>query len=311
MVIITFCSWVHKCTCTIRDKIVYKLLSTQKWLHLCPNSSWHTDSAELPVSADKIKKLSALFEAEQAKCAAECTMLQDRLLGAEQQQESLRALLQASSSQAQHSQQQERQLRQELADSKAALADLASSQITLQGHCSTLESQLADMQSNSTTRPSQQPGTVQADCVAVFRLLEQQLVSLSDNLKFKEQQVAALQQTVQQQCDERTLMQIRCMQSGAGHGPGNDGTTAASCSVSVSGPTEHLRTSDDASQSVSSTLPTQEVAVGKGPDRASTSAQSKSKLNRLASASEQQHGKSGLLGRIMATSSTTGNLKFA
>ena len=298
----------------MRDKIVYKLLSTQKGLHLCPNSSRHTDSAELPVSADEIKKLSALFEAEQVKRAAECTMLQDRLLGAEQQQESLRALLQASNSQAQHSQQQERQLRQELADSKAALADLASSQTTLQGRCFTLESQLADMQSNSTTRPSQQPGTVQADCVAVFRLLEQQLVSLSDNLKFKEQQVAALQQTVQQQCDERTLMQIRCMRSGAGHGPGNDGTTAASCSVSVrtlSGPTEQLRTSDDASQSVSSTLPTQEVAVSKGPDRASTSAQSKSKLNRLASASEQQHGKSGLLGRIMATSSTTGNLKFA
>ena len=43
---------------------------------------------------------------------------------------------------------------------------------------------------------------------------------------------------------------------------------------------------------------------------ADRAAQVKPRLNRLASASEQQHGKSGLLGRIMATGSTTGKVVY-
>jgi len=254
--------------------------------------------------AEEMKAMSAMFEAEQAKRAAECSSLQDKLQGAEQRQEDLRIALEASSSQMTSMQQQELQVRQQLADSQAVYAELASSRAALQAHSCALEAQLASTQSDSSKFHNQGSSAMQPDSAAVLQLLEQQLVSLSHNLREKEQQIGALQETVQQQCDERTLMHIKYMQLQSAH------QTESLSTASGNSPVQHSHaaqtaSADDGSMS-HSTLLSSQVSAGKpGPEKAEAPAQ-RGKLNRLASASEQQHGKSGLLGRIMATSSKTG-----
>ena len=253
--------------------------------------------------------MSAMFEAEQAKRAAECSSLQDKLLSAEQRQEDLRIALETSSSQMASMQQQEQQVRQHLADSQALHVELASSKAALQAHCSALEAQLASTQSDSSKFQSQGSSATQPDSAAVLQLLEQQLVSLSHMLREKEQQIGALQETVQQQCDERTLMHIKYMQLQSAH------QMESLSTASGNSPVQSIVTSSHAVQTASakdgsmshSTLLSNQMSAGKHvPEKAEAPAQSRGKLNRLASASEQQHGKSGLLGRIMATSSKTG-----
>ena len=250
-----------------------------------------------------------MFEAEQAKSAAECSSLQDKLLSAEQRQEDLRTALETSNSQMTSMQQQEQQVRQQLADSQALHAEFASSKAAHQARCSALEAQLASMQSDSSKLQHQGSSATQPDSTAVLQLLEQQLVSLSHMLRGKEQQIGALQETVQQQCDERTLMHIKYMQLQSAHQTASLGTASGNSPVQTIGTSSHAAQTGSASDgSMSqSTLLSSQMSAGKHvSEKAEAPAQSRGKLNRLASASEQQHGKSGLLGRIMATSSKTG-----
>ncbi len=255
--------------------------------------------------AEEIKAMSAMFEAEQTKRAAECSSLHDKLLSAEQRQEDLRITLEASSSQMTSIQQQEQQVRQQLADSQALHAELAGSKAALQTRCSALEAQLASTQSDSSKSQNQ---ATQPDSAAVLQLLEQQLVSLSHMLREKEQQIGALQETVQQQCDERTLMHIKYMQLQSAHQTASLGAASGNSPVQTIGTSSLVAQTGSASDgSVSqSTLLSSQMSAGKHVSEKEAPAQSRGKLNRLASASEQQHGKSGLLGRIMATSSKTG-----
>lgn len=253
--------------------------------------------------------MSAIFESEQAKHAAECSSLQDKLLSAEQRQEDLKTALETSSSQMASMQQQEQQARQQLADSQAVHAELASSKAALQARCSALEAQLASMQSDSSKFQNQGLSETQPDSAAVLQLLEQQLVSLSHMLREKEQQIDALQETVQQQCDERTLMHIKYMQLQSAHQMESLSTASGNSPVQSIVEGSHIAQTASASEgSMShSTLLSSQTSAGKHmPEKAEAPAQIKGKLNRLASASEQQHGKSGLLGRLMATSSKTG-----
>ena len=250
-----------------------------------------------------------MFEAEQAKRAAECSSLQDKLLSAEQRQEDLRIALEISSSQMTSIQQQEQQVRQQLADSQALHAEFASSKAALQARCSALEAQLASTQSDSSKSQKQGSSATQPDSAAVLQLLEQQLVSLSHMLREKEQQIGALQETVQQQCDERTLMHIKYMQLQSAHQTASLSTASGNSPVQpivTSSHTAQTASASDGSMSHSNLLSSQMSAGKHVSEKAEAPAQSRGKLNRLASASEQQHGKSGLLGRIMATSSKTG-----
>jgi len=259
--------------------------------------------------AEEIKAMSAMFEAEQAKRAAECSSLQDKLLSAEQRQEDLRIALEISSSQMTSIQQQEQQVRQQLADSQALHAEFASSKAALQARCSALEAQLASTQSDSSKSQKQGSSATQPDSAAVLQLLEQQLVSLSHMLREKEQQIGALQETVQQQCDERTLMHIKYMQLQSAHQTASLSTASGNSPVQpivTSSHTAQTASASDGSMSHSNLLSSQMSAGKHVSEKAEAPAQSRGKLNRLASASEQQHGKSGLLGRIMATSSKTG-----
>ncbi len=250
-----------------------------------------------------------MFEAEQAKRAAECSSLQDKLLSAEQRHEDLRIALEASSSQTVSMQQQEQQARQQLAESQALHTELASSKAALQAHCSALEAQLASTQSDSSKFQNQGSSAMQPDSAAVLQLLEQQLVSLSQMLRAKEQQIGALQETVQQQCDERTLMHIKYMQLQSAHQTASLGAASGDSpvqSIVTSSRTAQTASANDGSKSHSALLLSQTSTGKHMPEKAEAPAQNRGKLNRLASASEQQHGKSGLLGRIMATSSKTG-----
>ncbi|KAL0037984.1 hypothetical protein WJX79_008430 [Trebouxia sp. C0005] len=145
--------------------------------------------------------------------------------------------------------------------------------------------------------------------ISHLELLEQQLVSLSHMLREKEQQIDALQETVQQQCDERTLMHIKYMQLQSAHQMESLSTASGNSPVQSIVEGSHIAQTASASEgSMShSTLLSSQTSAGKHmPEKAEAPAQIKGKLNRLASASEQQHGKSGLLGRLMATSSKTG-----
>ena len=260
---------------------------------------------------EEIHALTTLFEAEQAKRAAECSILQDKLMSAEQQQETLRQQLESRSGRLHSLQQQEQQSRQALAESTAAQAELASGQAMLQERCASLQTQVSELQQRSTS-------TSQADSAAVFQVLERQLISLTGLVRQKEQQIAALQQTVQQQCDERAMMHIKMMQLNTIR----EGTPVKQQSpVTEAHPPLEQRSSSSsgagqmqmpviaqASAAQPSCTPNRILSDAKvGVDRA---AQRKDRLNRLASASEQQQGKSGLLGRIMATSSTTGKTVF-
>ena len=262
--------------------------------------------------AEEIQVLSTLFEAEQGKRAAECSTLQDRLMSAEQLQEVLRQQLESRSGQLHSVQQQEQQSRQALAASSVAQAELASNQAILQERCASLQAQVVELQQRSTS-------TSQTDSAAVFQVLEQQLISLTGLLGQKEEQIAALQQTVQQQCEERTMMQIKIMQLNAVR----EGNLVKLQSLvtdslpplleqrsSSNGQAGQMQTPVNAQANAAqqSCTPGRIVSDAKvGVDRA---AQRKDRLNRMASASEQQQGKSGLLGRIMATSSTTGKTVF-
>ena len=231
-------------------------------------------------------------------------------MSAEQQQEGLRQQLLWSTGQLHSLQQQEQQSRQDLAGSTAAQAELVSSQAILQERCTCLQAQVVELQQRSVS-------TSQTDSAAVFRVLEEQLVSLTGILKQKEQQIAALQQTVQQQCDERTIMQVKIMQlTSAKEGSlvkqGSFTDTSPELEHKSSSSTQagqmHMPVNAHASAAPKSCTPSRTLSDAKvGSDRAS---QRKDRLNRLASASEQQQGKSGLLGRIMATSSTTGKTVF-
>ena len=261
--------------------------------------------------AEEMQALTTMFETEQAKRAAECSTLQDKLVSAEQQQEALRQLLKLRSDQSHSLQQQEQQSRQALAESTAAQAELASNHAILQERCAGLQAQLVELQQRSTSAS-------QTDPAAVFQVLEQQLTSITGLVRQKEQQIAALQQTVQQQCDERTMMQINIMQLTAVRESNpvkqQSSVTDASPPLKQTTPQSsqagQIQMPDNAQASAAqqSCTPTQIVPGAKvGVDRA---AQRKDRLNRLASASEQQQGKSGLLGRIMATSSTTGKTVF-
>ena len=252
--------------------------------------------------------MSGMFEAEQGKRAAECSSLQDKLLSAEQRQEDLRIALETSSGQMASIQQQEQQVRQQLADSQALHTELVSSKAALQTHCSALEAQLQSTQSDSSKFQNQGSSATQPDSAAVLQLLEQQLVSLSQMLRGKEQQIGALQETVQQQCDERTLMHIKYMQLQSAHQTASLGTASGNSPLQTIGTSSHAAqtaSADDGNKTHSTSLSSQTSAGKHMPEKAEAP-QSRGKLNRLASASEQQHGKSGLLGRIMATSSKTG-----
>ena len=261
--------------------------------------------------AEEIHALTTLFEAEQAKRAAECSTLQDKLMSAEHQQEALRRQLESRSGRLHSLQQQEQQSKQALAESTAAQSELTSNQAILQERCASLQAQVVELRQRSTS-------TSQTDSAAVFQVLEQQLISLTGLVRQKEQQIAALQQTVQQQCDERTMMHIKIMQLNAV----TDGTPVKQRSSIADTPLPleqrsslssqagqlQMPVNAQASAAKQSCTPSRIVPDAKvGVDRA---AQRKDRLNRLASASEQQQGKSGLLGRIMATSSTTGKTAF-
>lgn len=260
--------------------------------------------------AEEIQALTTLYDAEQAKRAAEYNTLQDKLMSAEQQQEALRQQLLSSSGQLHSLQQQVQQSKQDLADSTTAQTQLASNQAILQERCASLQAQVVELQQRSAS-------TSQTDSAALLQVLEQQLVSLTGLLRQKEQQVAALQQTVQQQCDERTMMQIKMMQMDGvrggkqqssvtePHPPHEERSSLLSNQagqLSSEAGQMHMPGNAHAHAAPQSCSPGHTVSDAK-VDRA---AQRKDRLNRLASASEQQQGKSGLLGRIMATSSTTG-----
>ncbi|KAL3145993.1 hypothetical protein ABBQ38_015353 [Trebouxia sp. C0009 RCD-2024] len=250
--------------------------------------------------AEEIQALKALFEAELAKSAAECSTLQDKLMSAEQHQEGLRQQVLSCTSQIQSLQQQEQHSRPVLARSTAAQAEQVSSHAILQEQCTSLQVQVVELQ---------QKRTSSSDPAAVFEVLENQLVSLSRLVKQRDEQITALQQTVQQQCNERTMMHIKFMQLNSR----KEGTAMPSSPVTN---TEQKSSSSiaamqkdmlvDAHASTAPSTPSRTLSDSK-VDRA---AQRKDRLNRLASASEQQQGKSGLLGRIMATSSTTGKTVF-
>ncbi len=189
--------------------------------------------------------------------------------------------MQGSSSQGQTLQQSQQQAQHELIESNALHAEKTSSNAALQAQSANLESQLAKLQQTS-AGPG--PASLHADSAAVLQLLERQLGSLSGALKAKEQQVAALQQTVQQQCDKRALMQIKCLQLEADAKSGGHAVSIFVQSV----PAERLALNkrSDASTSQLDTLPKQDSAMSNVSEQGS--ATGRSKLNRLASASEQQ-----------------------
>lgn len=247
--------------------------------------------------AEEIQALNALFEAELAESAAECSALQDKLMSAEQCQEGLRHQLSSCTSQIRSLQQQEQHAEQALARSTAAQAELVSSQAILQERCTSLQVQLVELQQNHTSSS------------AVFEVLENQLVSLSRLVKQKDEQITALQRTVQQQCDERTRMhskftQLNSTKESTAMPPIPVTNTEQKSSSSMAAAQKSMLV--DAHASTAPSTSSRTLSDSK-VDRA---AQRKDRLNRLASASEQQQGKSGLLGRIMATSSMTGKTVF-
>ena len=257
--------------------------------------------------AEEIKSLTALFEAEQAKHAAQYSALQDKLIAAEQHSHTLQTAIQTRTSQASASQQEAQQSNQALATSQALQQELISKFAEVQARCKTLEQNLSSAQ--STVAPGPGKGAVGELPTGVLQLLEQQLISLSHQLKSKEQQVAALQQTVKHQCDERTMLQIKCMQLGSA-------STSIISSTGPSSPANQRNAADNhtgrgplgVEKAQSDSAPAALVTGSKSNEKAGSGLPGKAKLSRLASASEQQHGKSGLLGRIMATSSTTGKI---
>ena len=257
--------------------------------------------------AEEIRSLTALFKAEQAKHAAQCSALQDKLLAAEQQQHSLQTALQASTSQAFASQQEAQQSKQALATSQASQQELSNSLAGVQERCKTLEQNLSSAQGSL----AQNQGNKAVGVIpnGVLQLLEQQLISLSQQLKSKEEQVAALQQTVKQQCDERTMLQIKCIQLETASTSASSSTTASSTVKQAKAADNHTGRGPMGVEKASSDSASDALILGsKSSEKAGSALPGKAKLSRLASASEQQHGKSGLLGRIMATSSTTGKI---
>lgn len=256
--------------------------------------------------AEEIQALTAFWDAELAKRVAECSTLQDKLMTAEQHQEGLRQQLLSCTDQIHSLQQQEQHSKQTLARSTAAHAELVSSQAILQERCASLQAQAIELQQKLASS---------SDSAAVFEVLEKQLVSLSGLVKQRDQQIVALQQTVQQQCDERTMMQIKFMQlNGVKEGslmspsPVTKTDIEQNRSSSSAAGQRHMPVNANANTALNSCTPSRTLSDARGGvDRAG---QRRDRLNRLASASEQQQGKSGLLGRIMATSSTTGKTVY-
>lgn len=210
-----------------------------------------------------------------------------------------------------------------MAAAAATTAAAKDTKQTLQIQCSSLQQQVELLQHGSAT-------DFQRQSTAVLQLLEGQLVSLSGQVKQKDQQLAALQHTVQLQCDERGLMQVQIAQlsraaNADGAGASNQGSayvhTAANTSSAGAGNQDSAsmcneqRTSVVSSASVSSSVTDERFNTGCVAPKDSSQSNSpmhtkahQARLNRMASAavSEQSVGKTGLLARILATDSTTG-----
>lgn len=199
---------------------------------------------------------------------------------------------------------QNERLQSELDAATAAVAAAEVARQALQTQSSSLQQQVEQLQHGNATGFQQQSA-------AVLQLLEGQLVSLSGQVKQKDQQLAALQQTVQLQCDERVLLQIQIAQlSRAANADGAGASTQGSASMR-----NEQQTSVISSASVSSSVTDERVStgcvaprdIGQSNSPVHTKAH-QARLNRMASAalSEQSVGKTGLLARILATDSTTG-----
>lgn len=233
--------------------------------------------------AEELALLTKSFQADQARTATEISALQDKLLQSEQQQQLLQIQLDSSY----HSKQL---LQQELSAATTAntAADAACS--ALEAQCSHLQQQLQqDSASSSLAEQS----------AVVLQLLEGQLISLSGQLKQRDQQIAALHQTVQQQCDERVFMQIHLTR--LSRAAGNATLELSHDAASLPEKDRHAPSVATAGASSSNDRATSQVN-----NASSAKTSPPSRLNRLASASEQSMGKTGLLARILATDSTTG-----
>lgn len=250
--------------------------------------------------AEEIARLTRSIQEDQATSTAEIKALQEALQHAEQKQQLLQTQLDSSCHTIQTLQLQNERLQQNSASATSAAATAAEAQQALQAHCSNLQQQVKQRQHSDADGFQQQSA-------AVLQLLEGQLVSLSGQVKEKDQQLAALQQTVQQQCDERMLMQGRLVQLSRAANSSN----ASTSSVSVINEQQTLTLPSGAASGRN----VFDADVNKGsvaakddtqPAEAVTTKRGQGKLNRMASASEQSVGKTGLLARILATDSTTG-----
>lgn len=242
--------------------------------------------------------LTKSFQENQATSTAEIDTLQIKLLQSEQQQQVLQTQLDNSSHSIQTLQLQTRRLQQDVATANAAESTAGNALHALQAQCSQLQQQVAQLQHGNASDLQQQSA-------AVLQLLEGQLVSLSGQVRQKDEQLAALQQTVQQQCDEHILMQIQLVQlkraaktNGSDHSLSTSGDLQQSTAV----------TSNPSMSAVSENGSTGSAGLKNGSqgDGSVQSRSNQARLNRIASASEQSVGKTGLLARILATDSTTG-----
>ena len=184
------------------------------------------------------------------------------------------------------SQQEAQQSKQALATSQASQQELLSSLAEVQARCKTLEQNLSSAQGS--LAKDQGKGAVNDIPSGVMQLLEQQLISLSQQLKSKEQQVAALQQTVKHQCDERTMLQLKCMQLGSASTTTSSITNASSAVNQADAADNHKgRGPLGVEKAQSDNAPDALLVGSKSSEKAGSGLPSKAKLSRLASASEQ------------------------
>lgn len=221
------------------------------------------------------------------------------MLRSDEQQQLLQAQLDRSSHSTQALQLQVQRLQQDVATATAAASMAEDALHALQSQCSKQQDQIAQLQHGTANQ-------MQQKSAAMLQLLEQQLVSLSGQIKQRDQQLAALRQTVQQQCDERILMQVQLVQMrrAASSAEGESANVA-----SVSKEQQPLTAMPGASTSVQGLHDNNTTGTSHKGESGDTLVQSRSnqaRLNRIASASEQSAGKTGLLARILSTDSTTG-----
>ena len=272
--------------------------------------------------AEEIAKLTQRFQEEQAISTTEIHKLQTKLLHSEQQQQLLQTHLDSSMHTIQALSLQNERLQQELAAAAAATSAAQNGRQALHTQCSSLQQQVEQLQHGNANGFQQQSA-------AVLQLLEGQLVSLSGQVKQKDQQLAALQQTVQLQCDERALMQIQIAQQNRAASTADHTVTSNQASAYMhraadtdgAGATNQgsgcMRNEQQASvmPRTSSNAADDHVSTGCTAPRDGSQPNSpvrtkadQARLNRMASASasEQSMGKTGLLARILATDSNTG-----